>query len=52
MPNNHIKKDPLNHKSGLKVGFWKINELPEEKSKEDFFLKQNQLFDIMFLSET
>ena len=32
--------DPLNDKSGLKVGFWNINRLPEEKSEEDFFLKQ------------
>ena len=52
MQNNHIKKDPLNDKSELKVDFWKINELPEEKSREVFFLKQNQLFDIIFLLET
>ena len=52
MPNNQIKIDPLNEKSGLKVGFWNVNGLPEEKSKEDFFLKQTQLFDIIFLSET
>ena len=32
--------DPLNDESGLKVGFWNINGLPEEKSEEDFFLKQ------------
>ena len=52
MPNNHIKMDPLNVKFGLKVGFWNVNGLPEEKSKEEFFLKQVQLFDIIFLSET
>ena len=52
MSNNQIKMDPLNEKSGLKVGFWNVNGLPEEKSKEDFFLKQIQLFDIIFLSET
>ena len=44
--------DPLNDESGLKVGFWNINGLPEEKSEEDFFLKQLQLCDIIFLSET
>ena len=44
--------DPLNEKSGLKVGFWNANGLPEEKSKEYFFLKQIQLFDIIFLLET
>ena len=45
MSNNHAKMDPLNDKSGLKVGFWNVNGLSEEKSKEDFFLKQIQLFD-------
>ena len=49
MSNNQIKMDPLNGNSGLKVGFWNVNWLPEEKSKEDFFLKQIQLFDIIFL---
>ena len=51
MLSNHIKMDPLNDKYGLKIGFWDVNRLPEEKSKEDFFLKQIQLFDIIFLSE-
>ena len=32
--------DPLNDRSGLKNGFWNVNGLPEEKCKEDFFLKQ------------
>ena len=32
--------DPLNDKSGLKIGFWNVNGLPKETSKEDFFLKQ------------
>ena len=41
--------DPLNDKYRLINGFWKVNELPEEKSKEDFFLK---LFYVIFLSET
>ena len=31
--------DPLNDKSGLKVGFWNVNRRTEEKSKEEFFLK-------------
>ena len=31
--------NPRNDKSGLKVGLWNVNVLPEEKSKEDFFLK-------------
>ena len=31
--------NPLNDKSGLKVGLWNVNRLPEEKSKGDFFLK-------------
>ena len=44
--------DPLNDKSGLKVGFWNVNRRPEEKSKQEFFLKQIQLFDIIFLTET
>ena len=44
--------DPLNDKSGLKVGFWNVNRRPEEKSKEEFFLKQIQLFDIIFLTKT
>ena len=44
--------DPLNDKSGLKVAFWNVNGLPEEKFKEDFFLKQIQLLDIIFLPET
>ena len=43
--------DPLNDKSGLKVGFWNVNGLSGEKSTEDFYLKQI-LFDIIFLSET
>ena len=38
--------------TNLKVGFWNVNGLPEEKSKEDFFWKQIQLFEIIFLSET
>ena len=50
--NNHIKVDPLNDNSGLIVGFWKVNRLSEGKSWVDFFLKQIQLFDIIFLSET
>ena len=49
MLNSHIKMDPLNDKYRLINGFWKVNELPEEKSKEDFFLK---LFYVIFLSET
>ena len=36
----------------MKVGFWNVNGLPEENFKEDFFLKQFQLFAIIFLSET
>ena len=32
--------DPLNDKSGLEIGFWNVNGLPKEMSKEDFFLKQ------------
>ena len=40
MPNDHIKVDPLNDRSGLKDGFWNVNGLPEEKCKEEFFLKQ------------
>ena len=36
----------------MKVGFWNVYGLPEEKLKEDFFLKQIQLFGIIFLSET
>ena len=40
MSNDHIKMDPLNDRSGFKVGFWNVNGLPEEKSKEYFFLKQ------------
>ena len=32
--------DPLNDRSGFKVRFWNVNGLPEEKSKEYFFLKQ------------
>ena len=52
MSNNQIKMDALNDNSGLKVGFWNVNWLPEEKSKEDFFLKLIQLFDIIFLSIT
>ena len=40
MSNDHIKMDPLNYRSGFKVGFWNVNGLPEEKSKEYFFLKQ------------
>ena len=32
--------NPLNDKSGLKVGFWNVNRRPEEKSKQEFFLKQ------------
>ena len=51
MSNNHIKMDPINDKYGLKIGFWDVNSLPEENSKEDFFLKQIQLFDIILLSE-
>ena len=39
MPNNHIKMDPLNDKSGLKVGFCNVNRVPEENSTENFFLK-------------
>ena len=50
MQNNQIEMDPLNNKCGLKVDFWHVNRLPEEKFKEDF-LKQIQLFDIIFLSE-
>ena len=51
MSNNHIKMDPINDKYGLKIGFWDVNSLPEENSKEDFFLKQIQFFDIILLSE-
>ena len=40
MSNDHIKIDPSNDISGLKDGFWNVNGLPEEKSKEDFLLKQ------------
>ena len=43
--------DPINDKYGLKFDFWDVNSLPEENSKEDFFLKQIQLFDIILLSE-
>ena len=45
------KMNNLNDNSGLKVGFCNVNWLHEEKSKEDMFLRQIQLFDI-FLSET
>ena len=37
MSKNPIKVDPLNGKSGPKVGFWNVNRLPEEKSKEVSF---------------
>ena len=40
MSNDHIKVNPLNDRSGLKDGFWNVNGLPEEKYKEEFFLKQ------------
>ena len=39
MSNNLINMDLLNDKSGLKVGFWNVNGLHEEKPKEVFFLK-------------
>lgn len=52
MPSNHIKMDPSNSNSGLKVDLWNVNGLSEENSKEDFFVKQIHLFDIDFVPET
>ena len=33
---------------GLKIGFWNINELSEDKSSNSVFKKKTQLFDITF----
>ena len=34
-----LKMNYLNNDSGLKVGFYNINGLSEQNSREDFFLK-------------
>ena len=52
MSSNHSKMNPLNDNSGLKDSFWNVNWLSGKNSKEDFFLKQSQLFGIIFLSGT
>jgi len=37
---------------GLKVGFWNINGLTDEKSSDDLFQEEIKKFDILFLNET
>ena len=41
-----------NKNLGLSIGFWNINGLSEEKSKNDIYQKYINKFDIIFLSET
>ena len=41
-----------NKNLGLSIGFWNINGLLEEKSKNDIYQKYINKFDIIFLSET
>ena len=38
--------------TGIKVGFWNVNGLSEDKSSDQSFQEQVGLFDILFLSET
>ena len=52
MSSNYSKMNPLNDNSRLKDSFWNVNGLSEKNSQEDFFLKQSQVFGIIFLSGT
>ena len=37
---------------GLKVGFWNVNELSEEKASDDLLQNEIRKYDILFLGET
>ena len=37
---------------GLKVGFWKVNELSEEKASDDLLQNEIRKYDILFLGGT
>ena len=38
--------------SGLKIGFWNINDLSEEKMSDEAFRGKINKYDILFLCET
>ena len=38
--------------SGLKIGFWNINDLSEEKMSGEAFRGEINKYDILFLCET